>query len=177
MLVRAALAGAVVLSAAGAYAAVVQSIAVKPGLWEMTTKVQTQGSMMPPDVYAQMPPAQRAQIEARMAQSRQPQTRRHCVTQADIDKGLQLADETRGRCTTKLVSNSRTAMVVRVSCRGRDGGTSTGVTRFTTTDGTTMDGRFTMDVTARQTNMTIKGRMSGRWLGANCGTVKPRAMQ
>jgi hypothetical protein len=176
MLLRVALFGALMLAAADASASVAQSLAVKPGLWEVTTKIDTSGAPgIPPEVYDQLPPAQRAQWEARMAQSRRPQTKRTCITQAEIDKGLQLADESRGRCTTTVVSSSRAAMVVNLRCRSNQS-TSTGVMRFATTDGKTMTYRFDMTATSSRNNttMSIKGSASGRWLGADCGNVKPR---
>jgi hypothetical protein len=175
---RVALIGAAVLLAgtAAAIGAGGPSMAIKPGLWEMTTRVDTGGtSGIPPELYDQLPPAQRAQMEARMAAQQRPRTRRQCITQAEIDRGIQLEDATRGRCTSEVVSSSRTAMAVRMRCRDNQN-TSAGTLHFSTTDGATVAGRFEMTVTSSRANvMTIKGTTRGRWLGADCGNVKPRS--
>ena len=179
LLLRVALCSGAVLAAATAVAATT-TLGVEPGLWEVTTKVDMSGGMsaVPPEVYDRMSPSQRAQIEARMDQSRQPQTKRECITRAQIEKGLHLADESRGRCRTTLVSSSRSAMVVKVACSGNMS-SSTGTMRFAATDGKTMTGRFEMSATSTRsdTAIAIKGTMRGRWLGADCGNVRPRTAQ
>src|SRR5690348_14437858 len=77
-------------------------LAVKPGLWEMTSDIQHSGAPpIPPDALAKMSPEQRQKVEQMMQGAMAPQHRvdKHCVTAEDIKKGFDQMDQmSHGQC-------------------------------------------------------------------------------
>src|SRR5713226_7911176 len=68
----------------------VKPLNVKVGLWQITSTTAISGHLpgVPPETLARMTPEQRARYEAAMQKATQGQTttRKHCVTQKDLDK-------------------------------------------------------------------------------------------
>jgi len=162
----------------------IKPIDIKPGLWENTTTTQMSGMTMPnmpqisPDKLAQMPPAQRAQVEAMMkggGGAPQTNTTKVCITKENLSKPL--AGEK--NCTYKLVSSSSSTQQIHVDCT-RGNTKSSGDLSFNRVDNEHLKGNMDMKTTGDSStsgsagqNMTIKTTFSNKFLSSDCGDVKP----
>jgi len=103
------------------WAADIQPLDLKAGLWETTLTVQTSGvPPMPPGVLAKLSPEQRAKIEAKAkAAGEVPKTtvKRSCLEEKDVNKPftLMLGGDGRG-CKQTVASSSATKREIRVEC-------------------------------------------------------------
>jgi hypothetical protein len=159
--------------------ALAQSLDVRTGLWEVTTKRSTTGMpqlpAMSPEMLAQLPPAQRAQIENMMKTRRSVapgvQAHRTCITRASLDKTPDFGPAERD-CTRTRDSRTARGWQVQEVCRA-GGGKQTMNIRYDVVNRQTIKG--TVDIAMREGghNITMKQEMHGRWLGSDCGDVKP----
>jgi len=155
---------------------------VKSGLWEETRQTESTGvPPIPQSVLDTMPPEQRAKMEAMMkAQAaRGPHltstVQRNCMTKEDFDQVF-MPDDNK-QCTHRVINSSGSTMEIEAQC-AKDGGVKTtmsmrfeasspervtGVSTIKTGSTTQGDGR----------SMTLTTRINARWLGADCGQVKP----
>jgi hypothetical protein len=149
---------------------------VKPGLWEMTSDSERSGTPpIPPEALAKLTPEQRAQLEAAMQQSMGPQHRvmQHCVTQADIDKGFDEIERMgHGKCTQNVASSTSTLRAGTFSCTGSQ--TMSGTYRFEARSPESMVAHWEMSVSNGDKTMQMKSVTEGKWLGADCGDLKPK---
>lgn len=154
---------------------------IKPGLWEVVNEGQQLNGQAMPDYTAQMadamknmPPQMRKQMEAQM-KSRGVQMApgsgggmavRMCLTPDMLAQNRWQKSEE--NCKSEIVSRSGSTWKWKVTCpQGKGDGTTTfsGSEAYSTQMHMTMvhDGRpQTMDMTHR-----------AKWLGADCGSVKP----
>ena len=144
---------------------------IRPGLWEITSTIQTSGMPpLPKSMTDKMTPAQRAEMEASMraeaAKGPQTETERECITQKDIENPFD--SETEG-CTHTIVTTTRTAQELRLTCTGDVKGS--GVMRITTPTPESMTGVMDLKMGSAPNELTMKGKYKGRWLGADCGDV------
>jgi hypothetical protein len=161
-------------SIASALAADNTPLKVKPGLWEITSDNEHSGAPpIPPEELAKLSPEQREKVAAAMKGTMGPQHRveKHCVTQADIDKGFERMMGG-GRCTQKVTSSSATLREGSFTCTGE--GNASGTYRFEARSAESVVGNFNMAMTHGANTMTVKSTMQGKWLGADCGDVKRR---
>ena len=149
---------------------------VKPGLWEMTSDIEHSGTPpIPPEALAQLSPEQRAQLEAAMQQSMAPQHRvmKHCVTQADIDKGFDEMEHLgHGKCTQNVASRTSTLRAGTFSCTGDE--TMSGTYRFEAPSPEAMVAHWDMTMGNGDKTMKMKSVTAAKWLGADCGDLKPK---
>jgi hypothetical protein len=152
---------------------------IKPGLWQVTTERLVDGQKMQmPDMAAQMqnmPPEARKQMEAMMKQrgvdmSGGAGNMKICMTREQLDEGRWRSDE--GRCKTDFLTRTATQWKWRSVCT-QPPSESEGEANIASPE------RYTVKVTTtsqrkgepRSTQMT----MNAKWLGADCGDVKPMA--
>ncbi len=161
---------------------------IKPGLWETTTASQSAGApAIPPEQQAQMDkmrasmsPEMRARIEAAQkkaqADSAVPHVRKTCVTTEDLNKAQFLNDKDDGKCTKTILKSTSSVQEVRVDCKG-DRYNSSGTIRVTASNPENWSGTLETVLTpvGKGAPMTVRTNMSGKWLGADCGDVKPHA--
>jgi hypothetical protein len=153
---------------------------VKPGLWEITSEGRNSGTPpIPPQMMAQMSPEQRAQMEAHLKDMMAKQAQRHvtqrCVTQQEIDKGFdKLNSMTKGKCTQTITASTPTRREGRLQCTGTT--TGSGVYRFEAPNPESFSGTWDWNMTTGDSGsgMKLKNTMQGKWLSADCGSVKPR---
>lgn len=149
------------------------SFNAKLGAWEMTSTSTTSGTLIPPDVLAQMPPERRAQVETSMkARSGKPHsfTTKECFTKEDLDHNRILKDEDEEeglQCTTKVTSKSSSKLVMERTCPAPHA--STTHSSFEAKSPDTIAG--TIDVTRAGTGK-VHVDIKGRWLGASCAGIK-----
>jgi hypothetical protein len=159
----------------------VHAQSMKPGLWEINNKMsggQMDGAMAEMQKQlAQMPPDQRKQMEAMMAQRGVQMTPgagggmavRMCMTKEMVERN---EVPTRDGCTTTKNQRSGNTMKIAFTC---------------TSPPSSGEGDFTFSGDAYTSHMTVKTAVqgkpetmvmdaTGKWLGADCGSVKPMAV-
>lgn len=148
---------------------------VKPGLWEITSDVDHSGMPpIPPDALAKLSPEQRAKIEAAMQQSMGPRHRvdKRCVTQDEIAKGFGEMDQMgHGKCTQNVTTSSATLREGTFACTGAQ--SSSGNYRFEARSPEAVVANWDMTMSGGGNTMKMKSAMQGKWLRADCGSVKP----
>lgn len=149
---------------------------VNPGLWEITTTATPGGDMtIPEQLLANVPPDKRAQAEAAMKAAMEhatkPHTFKECVTEQQIKDTLSAAQQQRPGCQATVVSSSRTLLEIQQKCTGQM--SQMGTYRLAAPDPATMHGTLDMAMTEGGHTMTMKTEVNGKWLNADCGSVKP----
>jgi hypothetical protein len=149
---------------------------VKPGLWEVTSDSEHSGTPpIPAEALARMSPEQRAKLEAAMQQSMGPQHRvaKRCVTQADIDKGFaDMEHMGHGNCTQNVASSTSTLRAGTFSCTGPEN--TSGTYRVEARSRESVVANWDVTTSNAGNTMKMKSAMQGKWLGADCGSVKPK---
>jgi hypothetical protein len=165
----------------------IKPLDIKPGLWENTTSFLMSGMSMPanmppisPEKLAQLPPAQRAQVEAMMkggAGAPQTHTSKVCITHEQLSKPI--FDTGQKGCSYNLTSSSSSSQVIHADCT--IGNTKTaGDLTFKRVDSEHLTGDMLMKTTGDSStngsvgqNSTIKVSFSNKFLSSDCGDVKP----
>lgn len=156
---------------------------VKLGLWESTHTITTEMAGMPstpamPQLteaqLAQIPPAQRAQIEAMMkgrggAGSPQSTVVKYCQTAESRARALNVSPRESG-CSTKLTSMSATKEEIHMDCTGKF--KASGDMVVERVDSEHAKGNMVLKSEGDHP-MTIRMSFSTKWLSADCGDVKP----
>ena len=147
---------------------------VKTGLWEMTSVGETSGRPpIPAEALAKLTPEQRAKVEqsmaAGMASANQPRVRKECLTQKSLERGLNFED--RPNCRTTVLNSTPRMVDFAMECTGAQ--QMKGKFHFEAADRETIAGDTNMMMTDGTNTMTMKYKISGKWLGSNCGDVKP----
>ena len=184
--VRKILLASVMMCPVAVWAQEIKPIDIKPGLWENTTTSQISGLTMPnmpqltPDQLAKMPPDARARVEAMTkggAGAPQTTTSKSCITREQLNKSI-FSQQDRG-CTTKLVSSTSSSQQVHVECT-RGNTQTAGDVNLERTDSEHVKGDMLMKTSGDSStkgsmgqNMTIKISFTNKFLGADCGDVKP----
>lgn len=179
---RTALASALLLSGLAAATGAAHAQKLAPGLWEHSVTMNTRTGRMEAAMaqmqkqLAAMPPAQRKQAEAIMAQQGmsmggpgKPSTLRFCLTpeQAANDQIPQEKD-----CKQQSLQRSGNVITFKFACAGNP--PSRGEGEYTLLSDKAHKGRVTIDTVADGKPERLQMEQSARWLGADCGTVKPR---
>lgn len=163
----------------------IKPIDIKPGLWENTTTSEISGLTMPampqisPDQLAKMPPEARARVEAMMkggAGAPRTATTKACVTKEDLSKPM--FNNGDKNCTFKLVNSSAGSQQIHAECK--PGNTSmVGDLTLDRIDSEHLKGNMVMKATGDSTapnpgqSMNVKISFTNKWLGSDCGDVKP----
>lgn len=164
-----------------ATAASAQSI--KPGLWEVQQKMGGQPQMDQAMAQMQkqlagMSPAQRQQMEAMLSQQGMTlpsvgtgaaMALKVCIT-PDMAQRSELPAQTQGDCSSSVTSRSGNTVKMRFVCKNPP---SSGEGTYTFSGDTAYNMKMLVRTThqGQPTSMTMDGQ--GKWLAADCGTVKP----
>jgi hypothetical protein len=151
-----------------------EKLSAKTGLWESTTTMNMGAGMpampaIPPEMLANLPPAQRAQVEQAMQlMSGKPTTVKSCVTEKDLEQGAfrQQAQQDM-QCTFAEVISTPKRQETTFQCTTPTG-PADGKLTVEVIDATHAKG--TMQVKAMQ--MSIESKFESKWLGADCGATK-----
>jgi len=149
---------------------------VKLGLWEMTTTGEVSGAPpIPPEAMARMTPEQRARVQASMASRMEKrekiEIRKNCVTKKNLEQGFNPKNAGTQGCHATITSSSAQLMELKQECTGQY--KITGSFHFEAPTPDTVIGKYQMAMSAGGNTMTMNYVMRGRWLGADCGNVKP----
>ena len=165
--------------AAASFAAGAQTL--KPGLWEISNKMNSpqmdQAMAEMQKQMASMPPEQRKQMEAMMAQRGMSMpgaapgggmTVKMCMTKEQVERNevpMEKSD-----CTMSNQQKSGGTVKFAFSCPNPP---SKGEGEFTMSGSEAYSSRVkvTSTVQGKPETMTMEG--SGKWLGADCGAIKP----
>lgn len=157
---------------------------IKPGLWEITNKIQSDNSefsKMMAEMQKQlaaMPPEQRKAMEEMMQKNAgvgMPVMRdggmimKTCITR-EMAAQNQMPIQQQGNCTHQRSSVSGGSMKMSFSCTD-PASSGSGEIKFLGDSAYTMKMKMTSAMTGKQDTMTMDA--SGKWLSADCGSVKP----
>ncbi len=176
------------LAAVAAFAvlpAAAQSL--KPGLWEVTNRMQG-GSGQMQDAMAQMqkqlasmPPEQRKMLEQQMAKSGVKMgaagpaggmSVKICMTREMAERNEVPAQQ--GDCKTTAQARAGSTMKMAFACTNPPS-SGEGQVTFNGPEGYTSRMNISTQVNGKTEKVSMEG--SGKWLGADCGTVKPLGQQ
>ena len=158
---------------------------LKPGLWEVTHKMQSssgqmeQGMSQMQQQMAGMPPEQRKMVEEMMAKkgvktgSGSPgggMSVKTCMTREMVEKNELPAQQ--GDCKTTHQSRSGNTMKFGVACTNPPS-TGEGQVVFTSPEAYSMKMVMNTQVQGKPEKMNMEG--GGKWLGPDCGNIKPVA--
>ena len=157
------------------------AIPIKPGLWQ--TQINGTNSMsLPADQEARiaaLPAAQQAMIRSSMGGGKPTTvTTKSCIAeQASMDTLLNQAQQKNMKCTFTNRVQTAAGASFDTSCTSPQG-TASGHAEFHMSDSEHVTGtiHMTADMTGRSggtAHMTIDNTMTSKYLGADCGTVKP----
>ena len=169
---------ALLLASAGAFA----QPKLAPGLWEHSFQMKGGGAEMDAAMakmqkeMAAMPPEQRKMVEEMMAgrgvkigSNGTSTTVQVCMTKEQVARDQVPMD---GRCTQQNVQRSGNTMRFKFACTGEH--PTSGEGEYTFADDKSYSGRSTIDTTVDGKPQRMEVQNSGKWLGADCGSVKPR---
>lgn len=147
---------------------------IKPGLWQV--QVENDGQKMPDmsEHLKNMPPEQRKQVEAMMKQRGVDMSggaggMKVCHTKESLDQGRWQAEQ--GNCKTDILSRSSTQWKWRSACT-HPKAESVGEANFDNAESYTVVSTTTM-AGPGGTPKTVKSTIRSKWLGADCGDLKP----
>lgn len=160
---------------------------IKPGLWEITTQMQGgSGELSAAMAQAQkqmenMPPEQRKMMQDMMAKQGiqmganggTGMSIKMCMTQEMIDRNevtSRQADHQQNDCTHTNSPRSGNSMKFSFVCT-KPPSSGEGQVTFTSADAYSMKMSTTSMARGKPEKMDMQ--TSGRWLGSDCGTVKP----
>ncbi len=158
-----------------------------PGLWENTITIKGGDNRMEAamarmqEELAKMPPEQRKQMEAMMAQrgvamggaggaGGAPNAIRICMSKEQAERN-DVPQGNDSRCKRESMERSGSTLKFKVTCTEPQG-TGEGTFKFTSDKAYT--GSMVMNVTREGRAMRMEIQQEGKWIGADCGSLKPR---
>ena len=152
-----------------------QSLKVKPGLWENTRTIKRAGQMpISAELLSRLTPEQRARMEERMkansAVHTNTTTEKHCVTKEDLEKDRLKLAETK-ECITTVLNSTSTSVKAKLVC-DMEGMHATGTLELVASDPEHMNGSSQSTISGNGHTMNVEGTWTSKWLGPSCGNVK-----
>lgn len=153
-----------------------ESLNVKPGVWEMTVTTVASGMKLSPEMAANMPPAQRVQMEQMMkAREGKPHTMTvpSCVTKEDVSQDRiikEMEDEDEDaevNCKVKVISKSSSKLVIDQICSGPPASTAHLTIEAKTPESLVATGDRNLKGSGKA-HLDIKGK----WLRASCEGIE-----
>jgi hypothetical protein len=130
---------------------------------------------IPEDKLAQLPPAQRAQIEAMMKQragggAPRTQTRQTCVTQEKLNKGA--FSEEKASCQRTIANSTPKSFEMHEVCTDTDGSQHTADAKYEMTGDNSMKATVKVAATRAGRTMNMNMDLTGKWLSSDCSAIK-----
>jgi hypothetical protein len=159
----------------------VPQLNVKLGLWEVATHPQVNGNLPITDEQLQkLPPEQRAKFEAAMqaaiARGAQSRIFKECMTAEKRSRGFNAGSDQSKNCKVTLVTNTASEFESHRECSTEDGKQSTSV-HFRVVSSDHVSGTVNALISHGTKTMTMNSTMEGKWLGAECGSVKDMELE
>jgi hypothetical protein len=156
------------------WAADINPLHVKEGLWEVTVTHSVSGlpaaASISPEVLAKLPPEQRAHIEAMMKGEPSTDVHKDCITKEKLEKHSAFTNNG-GECTRTVISSSGSKLEMKVHCEENQ----------TSTDGTLVleavspdhvKGTMHSVTNTKGRNMNIDLSFNSKYLGPSCEDIK-----
>ena len=142
---------------------------VKMGLWEMTSTTTTSGDVPMPDT-SKMTPEQAAAMKSAMAGMMGPRTSttKSCMTKEKFDKGTFMDEKD---CKNTIMTNTASALEVQMDCTQGTSKTSA-LLHIEAPTSETIAASFKGKMMMGAQTMNMSGTTTGKWVGADCGTIK-----
>jgi hypothetical protein len=170
--------------AAGAFAVSASAQNLKPGLWEVTNKMQSASGEMEKQMaqaqeqMAKMPPEQRKMMEDMMAKQGMKMgaggpgssSVKVCMSKEMVERNEIPAQK--GDCKTTKQQRSGNTTKIAFACTNPP---SSGEGQFTIVSPEAYTMKMTVNSTAQGKPETMNMDTSGKWLSADCGSIKPIA--
>jgi len=174
---------ALALSACSLTAAFAQSAPspkVEPGLWEISIALKSQSgkaeaAMKQAQAYiSQLAPDQRKAVEDMMASQGvqlgdKTSTMKACISKEDAERGE--IPQQAGDCTQQVLERGARSMKVKFSCTTNPPARGEAVVNFQSSTAYTSTAVVDTEVIGQPERVNVD--QTGRWLGADCGSVKP----
>jgi len=152
----------------------VQPLNVKTGLWQTTMVTTTSGAPpMTPDMearLAQMPPEQRAKIEAmmksRLGGTPQTNTYKSCITKEDLNK-YPFSDP-KQNCSYNVLTSTGSKMDVSGTCTENNGMKTNFTMRLQALDSENVTGTGQVAISGGGHTMNGNYTGTGKWLSPSC---------
>lgn len=153
---------------------------MRPGLWEHSFTMKSQSGQMEKSMsdmqsqMASMPPEQRKMMEDMMAKQGMSmgaggRSVKMCITKEQAERDELPQQE--GRCTQQVLQRTATTMKVKFSCTGNP--PTSGESEVTFASPTAYTGKSTVNTTVQGKPERMNMEQSGKWLSADCGSIKP----
>jgi hypothetical protein len=153
---------------------------LQPGLWEQSMTMKTASGEMEARMaqmqqqMASMPPEQRKMIEDMMAKQgvgmgARSNSVRVCVSAEQAARGDMPQHD--GNCKQELLERTGTTVRYRFACTGER--PTSGEGEYTMTSPTAYNGRASVVTQIKGKPEKIDMTQTGRWVGADCGTIQP----
>lgn len=159
-----------ILAAASCFAADgITPLDVKGGLWETTTTTEHSGMpSISADQLAKMPPDVRARVQGMSAP--RTETKQSCMTKEDVTKFGQNQDKS---CKMTIVTSTGSKQEIQFDCDSAQS-KSSGTMKIEAVDSTHVNSVIVIKMNSSNgRNMDMKVTNSAKWLGTDCGNVKP----
>jgi hypothetical protein len=152
---------------------------LKPGLWEVSSKMQTGSGEMEKNMakmeqqMASMPPEKRKMMEEMMAKQGVKMgaggtTLKMCMTKEMVERHDVPAQ--RGDCKNTTQARTGNTMKVAFTCTNPP---SSGEGQMTFVSSEAYTSKMVINTTMQGKPEKINTESSGKWLGADCGDIKP----
>ena len=163
-----------------------QAQKLTPGLWENSMTMKSGDSGMDAAMarmqkeLAEMPPEQRKQVEAMMAgrgmgmggAGGKSIAARVCISKDQAD-GNELPQGNEGQCKREALVRSGSTLKFKFSCTDP---VSTGEGTYHFSSDKAYSGTMVVNTTREGRPMRLDMQQEGKWLGADCGSIKPMVM-
>jgi hypothetical protein len=143
---------------------------VRMGLWEVTSETNMGG--VPGVDTSKMSPQQQAAMAAAMKGAMaKPTVLKSCMTREKfVTEGRPVPDQPGTTCSQTVQTNTAKVLENTMICTGDR--PSRSVSRTEAQSPTAFTGTVISTSSGRGREMTVTIKMTGKWLGADCGTVK-----
>jgi hypothetical protein len=153
---------------------------IDAGLWEISIALKSQSgkaeaAMREAQAYiSRMPPEQRKQVEQMMAAQGmrlgdKTSTVQACISKEDAERGE--IPQQAGECTQQVLERNASSMRVKFSCTTNPPANGEGTVNFQSPRAYTS--QAIVDTVVMGQTERVNVEQSGRWLGAECGSVRP----
>ena len=156
----------------------------KAGLWEVTSKLGGSAEMdkamaQMQQQMASMPPEQRKQMEAMLAKQGMSMTStpggvqsKMCITKDMVERS-QMPVQSQGDCTSTTSNKTSTGMAFKFTCANPP---SSGEGQYTFVGDSAYSMKMKINTPQQGKPVVTTMDSSGKWLGGDCGTIKPMVM-
>lgn len=163
--------------------ALAQPAKMQPGLWEQSVTMKSASGQMEAQMaqmqqqMASMPPEQRKMVEDMVARqgvgmgaAGKPHTVRLCISPEQAER--QDVAQHDGNCKQELLQRSGSTLRYRFACTGENAATGEG--EYTLASPTSYSGKASVLMQVKGKPEKMDMTTNGRWVSADCGTIKPR---